>query len=61
MNGLLCCEKFISKNDFVLLLGDNIFFGSNLINDLSEAKKELENFQGIFFLIKYQNQRNMEF
>ena len=25
VNGLLCCEKFISKNDFVLLLGDNIF------------------------------------
>ena len=52
VDGLLCCEKFISKNDFVLLLGDNIFFGSNLINDLSEAKKELENFQGIFFSYK---------
>ena len=52
VDGLLCCEKFISKDDFVLLLGDNIFFGSNLINDLSEAKKELANFQGIFFSYK---------
>lgn len=33
-------EKFIGKDRVALILGDNIFYGSNLIEILNQAKKE---------------------
>tara|TARA_B100001063_G_C16753588_1_gene551771 strand:+ start:1271 stop:2164 length:894 start_codon:yes stop_codon:yes gene_type:complete len=36
-------NKFISNDNVVLILGDNIFFGKNFKTKLNEAKKHLEN------------------
>ena len=46
--GLILAEEFI-KNDTVLyLLGDNIFFGHDLIKILEQAKKEVERNGGAY-------------
>jgi len=46
--GLILAEEFI-KNDTVLyLLGDNIFFGHDLIKILEEAKREVEKNGGAY-------------
>lgn len=47
-------EKFIKKNPVALVLGDNIFFGSNLKKQLLEANKSKK---GSIFLKKVLNPR----
>jgi len=46
--GLILAEDFIGNDTICYLLGDNIFFGHNLINILSEAKEDVEKNGGAF-------------
>ena len=34
------CENFIKKDNFLLMLGDNFFYGNNLINNIQEILKK---------------------
>jgi len=40
--GLILAEEFLDKDNVFYLLGDNIFFGHDLINILTQAKKDVE-------------------
>ncbi len=46
--GLILAEEFIKNNTVLYLLGDNIFFGHDLIKILEEAKKEVERNGGAY-------------
>ena len=65
VNAIQVSKKKIKKNDFVLMLGDNFFYGNNLINDFKKIKfskhlsqiicKEVSNPQNYGVLIKNKN------
>ena len=40
--GLIIAEEFLNGDDVFYLLGDNIFFGHDLISILTQAKKDVE-------------------
>ena len=64
VGALLECEKFINKNNFLLMLGDNFFYGNDLIKNISNIIKNnktpsvftynVSNFKN-FGIIEYDN------
>ena len=52
-HGLMTTEKFVDGNKICLALGDNIFFGHNLIEILKEAKREIETKDGAYIFGYY--------
>lgn len=46
--GLILAEEFIGNDNVLYLLGDNIFFGHDLINILKQAKEEVEKNAGAY-------------
>ncbi len=52
-DGLILAEDFIGSDTIFYLLGDNIFFGHDLLKILSEAKKEVEESGGAYIFGYY--------
>jgi len=48
VHALKICQKYIKKNDFVLYLGDNIFYGHGIIDTFNKAKKIIFKSSSIF-------------
>ncbi len=48
VHALLLCKAEIKKKNFVLYLGDNIFYGHGLIDTLNKYKKIIKNYSSIF-------------
>ncbi|MEO2069352.1 MAG: glucose-1-phosphate thymidylyltransferase RfbA [Desulfurobacteriaceae bacterium] len=46
--GLILAEEFIEKDNIFYILGDNIFYGHDLIKIIEEAKKEIEQNGGAY-------------
>ena len=46
--GLILAEEFIENDTICYMLGDNIFFGHDLIKIMAEAKKEIEKNGGAY-------------
>ncbi len=46
--GLILAEKFIGDDNICYILGDNIFFGHDLIKIIAEARHEVENKGGAY-------------
>lgn len=46
--GLILAEEFIGKDNIFYILGDNIFYGHDLIKIMEEAKKEIEQNGGAY-------------
>jgi glucose-1-phosphate thymidylyltransferase len=48
VHALKICQKYIKKNNFVLYLGDNIFYGHGVINIFNKAKKIIFKLSSVF-------------
>lgn len=46
--GLLLAEEFIGNDNICYMLGDNIFFGHDLVKIMAEAKREIEENGGAY-------------
>lgn len=46
--GLILAEEFIGNDNICYMLGDNIFFGHDLVKIMAEAKKEIEENGGAY-------------
>jgi len=46
--GLILAEEFLQGDNILFLLGDNIFYGHDLIKVINEAKEEVEKFGGAY-------------
>ncbi|SMP13913.1 glucose-1-phosphate thymidylyltransferase [Desulfurobacterium pacificum] len=46
--GLILAEEFLNGDTVCYMLGDNVFFGHNLIKIMAEAKTEIENNGGAY-------------
>jgi len=46
--GLILGEEFIGEDNILYLLGDNIFFGNNLVSILIDAKEDIEKKGGAY-------------
>ncbi|WP_163329003.1 glucose-1-phosphate thymidylyltransferase RfbA [Desulfurobacterium thermolithotrophum] len=46
--GLILAEEFIGNDSICYMLGDNVFFGHDLVKIMSEAKKEIEDNGGAY-------------
>jgi len=46
--GLILAEEFLQGDNVLFLLGDNIFYGHDLIKVINEAKEEVEKFGGAY-------------
>ena len=42
----MTCEKYIKKKNFLLMLGDNFFYGNDLIKLTSDMIKKKNNNEG---------------
>ncbi len=51
--GVILAEEFIKGDKIFYILGDNIFYGHNLINIMTEAKKEIEQKGGAYIFGYY--------
>ncbi len=69
VGALLECEKFINKNNYLLMLGDNFFYGNDLIKNISNIIKNdktpsvftynVSSFQN-FGIIEYDKKKNIK-
>ncbi len=46
--GLILAEDFIGDDNICYMLGDNVFFGHDLVNIMKDAKSEIEKYGGAF-------------